>query len=197
MKAPFSLALVVYLGVVEGLLNCDFSAPNPNLALAHQVNAKVIYDPEHLPSHEYDYVIVGGGLTGLTVAAQLTENANITVLVIESGFWESDRSADVSNLTHYGCVFGTAMDHRFATTNQTSDDRSQVIRSGRGLGGSTLINGGSWSKQSRSLHTSLSSISLADLRDSSPCKSPDRCLGNDFWKQGLELGQVVTVHEES
>ncbi len=153
MKAPFSLALVVLLGVAQGLPDCDFSAPDPNLALAHQVNAKVIYKPETIQS-PYDYVIVGGGLTGLTVAARLTENPNITVLVIESGFWESDRSADVSNLTHYGCVFGTAMDHRFATTNQTSDDRSQVIRSGRGLGGSTLINGGSWSKQSRSLHTS-------------------------------------------
>lgn len=116
------------------------------------MDAKVIYDPEYIHRRDYDYVIVGGGLTGLTVAARLTENPKITVLVIESGFWESDRGADVSNLTHYGCVFGTAIDHKFATTNQSSDGRSQVIRSGRGLGGSTLINGGSWSKQSSSLH---------------------------------------------
>ena len=153
MKAPFSLALVL-LGLAEGLPDCDFSAPEPNRHLASLVNAKVIYDPEYIHPRVYDYVIVGGGLTGLTAAARLTENPNITVLVIESGFWESDRGPDVSNLTHYGCVFGTAIDHKFATTNQTSDDRSQVIRSGRGLGGSTLINGGSWSKQSRSLHTS-------------------------------------------
>ena len=154
MKAPLSLALVVLLGVAEGLPNCDFSAPKSNLPLASQVDAKVIYDPEYIHRRDYDYVIVGGGLTGLTVAARLTENPNITVLVIESGFWESDRGADVSDLTHYGCVFGTAIDHKFATTNQSSDDQSQVIRSGRGLGGSTLINGGSWSKQSSSLHTS-------------------------------------------
>ena len=154
MKAPFSLALVLLLGIAEGLPDCDFSAPNSNLPLATKVNSKVINEPEYIHRREYDYVIVGGGLTGLTVAAKLTENPKITVLVIESGFWESDRSADVTNLTHYGCVFGTAMDHKFATTNQISDDRSQVIRSGRGLGGSTLINGGSWSKQSRSLYTS-------------------------------------------
>ena len=151
MKAPFSLALVVLLGVAEGLPNCDFSAPKRN-DLADLVDAKVIYDPTLIKDH-YDYVIVGGGLTGLTAAARLTEISEISVLVIESGFWESNRT-DVSDLTHYGCVFGTAMDHKFATTDQISDNRTQVIRSGRGIGGSTLINGGSWSKQSCSLHTS-------------------------------------------
>ena len=154
MKAPLSLAPVVLLGVAEALPNCDFSAPKPNLPLASQVDAKVIYNPEHIHHREYDYVIVGGGLTGLTVAARLSENPKITVLVIESGLWESDRGPDITNLTNYGCVFGTAIDHKFATTDQISDNRSQVIRSGRGLGGSTLINGGSWSKQSSSLHTS-------------------------------------------
>ncbi|KAM0800498.1 GMC oxidoreductase-domain-containing protein [Usnea florida] len=127
MKAPLSSALVVLL----------------------VVDAKVIYNPEHIHRRNYDYVIVGGGLTGLTVAARLTENPKITVLVIESGFWESDRGADISNLTHYGCVFGTAIDHKFATTSQGSDGRSQVIRSGRGLGGSTLINGGSWTRPAK------------------------------------------------
>ena len=172
MKAPLSLALVVLLGIAQAVTHCDFSAPKSPLPLAPQVDAKVIYDPERV-RQGYHYVIVGGGLTGLTVAARLTENENISVLVIESGFWESDRSADVTDLTHYGCVFGTAIDYKFATTNQSSDGRSQVIRSGRGLGGSTLINGGSWSKQSSSLHTSRSSIFLANLRVSSPCKCPN------------------------
>jgi NADPH-dependent 2,4-dienoyl-CoA reductase/sulfur reductase-like enzyme len=34
---------------------------------------------------EYDYVIVGGGTAGLTVADRLTEDGNTTVLVIEHG----------------------------------------------------------------------------------------------------------------
>ncbi|KAF1969999.1 choline dehydrogenase-like protein [Bimuria novae-zelandiae CBS 107.79] len=34
---------------------------------------------------QYDYVIIGGGLTGLVVANRLSENKNKTVLVIESG----------------------------------------------------------------------------------------------------------------
>ena len=33
----------------------------------------------------YDYVIAGGGLAGLTLAARLSEDGNTTVLVLETG----------------------------------------------------------------------------------------------------------------
>jgi hypothetical protein len=39
----------------------------------------------------YDYVIVGGGTGGLTIAARLAENKNISVAVIEAGgFYQVD-----------------------------------------------------------------------------------------------------------
>ncbi len=146
MKAHFSLFLVVILGVAEALPDYGFSQSVLHLPIADSVDDQVIHNPDDVDLGTYDYIIVGGGLTGLTAAARLTEHPDISVLVIESGFWESDRSADVSDLTHYGRVFETAIDHKFATGIQAIDNRSQVVHSGHGLGGSTLLNGGTWSK---------------------------------------------------
>ncbi len=46
--------------------------------------ATVVVEPRDV-DETYDYVIIGGGTAGLTVADRLTEDANTTVLVIEYG----------------------------------------------------------------------------------------------------------------
>ena len=146
MKAPLSLFLVTLLGIVEAVPRYRSSESVLNRPDSASVNSYVIYNPADVDEHVFTYIIVGGGLTGLTAAARLTEDPEISVLVIESGFWESDRSADIYDLTHYGRVFETAIDHKFATEIQAIDNRTQVVHSGHGLGGSTLLNGGTWSK---------------------------------------------------
>lgn len=54
-----------------------------NGANGHSNTAHVSVD-EFL-SQSYDYVICGGGTAGLTIAARLTENPDVTVGVIEAG----------------------------------------------------------------------------------------------------------------
>lgn len=46
--------------------------------------ARVLKEPGEL-EESYDYVIVGGGTAGLTVADRLTEDEDTTVLVVEYG----------------------------------------------------------------------------------------------------------------
>ena len=51
----------------------------------YAARALVIDDVSQL-NPEYDYVVIGGGTSGLVVANRLTEDPNITVLVIEYGY---------------------------------------------------------------------------------------------------------------
>nr|CAC12802.1 glucose oxidase [Aspergillus niger] len=110
------------------------------------IEASLLTDPKAVAGRTVDDIIAGGGLTGLTTAARLTENPNITVLVIESGFYESDRGPLVEDLNAYGEIFGSEVDHAYQTVELATNNLTELIRSGNGLGGSTLVNGGTWTR---------------------------------------------------
>jgi hypothetical protein len=62
----------------------------------------------------YDYVVIGGGLTGITVASRLAENPNTQVLIIEAG--GDDRfDQRVQNIYTYGQAFGSELDWSWPT----------------------------------------------------------------------------------
>lgn len=90
---------------------------------------------------DYDYIIVGGGTSGLTVANRLSENPNVNVLVIEAGASVLNNS-NVTDVNGYGLAFGTAIDWQYESVNQIyGGNSSQVLRAGKALSGTSAING--------------------------------------------------------
>ncbi|KAJ0158987.1 Glucose oxidase [Colletotrichum tanaceti] len=88
-----------------------------------------------------DYVIVGGGTSGLALANRLSENPAVSVLIIEAGGSVFD-NVNVTNPNGYGLAFDTDIDFAFQTTNQTHGGGSaQTMRAAKALGGTSTING--------------------------------------------------------
>ncbi|KAJ7587562.1 alcohol oxidase [Mycena floridula] len=90
----------------------------------------------------FDYVLVGGGTAGLTLAARLTEDPATTVLVLEAG--EShlgDPLVDIPG-TSFSQLGNPKYDWGFKTVPQKNINNREII--GKGLGGSSKINFGTW-----------------------------------------------------
>ncbi|KAJ3037172.1 hypothetical protein HDV00_001983 [Rhizophlyctis rosea] len=95
---------------------------------------------EQLRPEGYDYIVVGGGTSGLTVANRLTENAKKTVLVIEAG---SSPDNDPNVLVPGN--FQNARDGRlwdYTSLPQTElNNRTAAAWPPKTLGGGSAING--------------------------------------------------------
>uniref|UniRef100_L2GDE6 Choline dehydrogenase n=1 Tax=Colletotrichum fructicola (strain Nara gc5) TaxID=1213859 RepID=L2GDE6_COLFN len=79
---------------------------------------------------EYDYVIVGGGTSGLTVGDRLTEDGKYTVLVVEYGYYDSQTGMNprrMFNITSQPCP--------------NLNGRSFSVGIGCVVGGSSSVNG--------------------------------------------------------
>lgn len=96
MLAPLSLAAVALPALVSAY---------PYRSVARSTSGSYC-DSSSVDGQTFDYVIAGGGLTGLVVASRLTEDPNINVLVIEGGQNDSENPG-VYDARNYGDVFGT------------------------------------------------------------------------------------------
>lgn len=92
-------------------------------------------------SGSFDYIIIGGGTAGLTVAARLSEDANTSVLVLEAG---EDRSEDINVLAPgllTSLYANSQYDWDYHTVPQTNaNDHILAHPRGKQLGGSSAIN---------------------------------------------------------
>ncbi|OJT13695.1 Glucose oxidase [Trametes pubescens] len=96
-------------------------------------------DPASASGKTFDYIVVGGGTAGTTVAARLAENPHLTILMIEVG-GDNRTNPDVFNILNFANLMGGPLDWAWPA------DQGKVIRGGKTLGGSSSINGADWTR---------------------------------------------------
>ncbi|CAL1262986.1 unnamed protein product [Larinioides sclopetarius] len=109
-------------------------------SLATQRNAP---RPVNVFREEYDYIIVGAGSAGTTLAARLSEEPCVSVLLLEAG---TDKIPLLNEIPAIGRNFWfTNLDWQFKTvpqkhTGEALVNRQMIWPSGKGLGGSSILN---------------------------------------------------------
>jgi len=88
----------------------------------------------------FDYIIVGAGSAGCTLAGRLTEDPDVSVLLVEAGGWDRDP------WIHIPLGWGRILQKRlhdwmyFAEPSETMDGRNVECARGKVIGGSSSIN---------------------------------------------------------
>ena len=86
----------------------------PSLAQIHKRSGGVTSNSGAVSGQTYDYIVVGAGLTGVTVAARLAENSAITVLLVEAG-GDNRTDSQVYDIYEYSDAFGGPLDWAWPT----------------------------------------------------------------------------------
>lgn len=96
---------------------------------------------------QYDFIVVGGGTAGNTVAGRLAENPNVQILVIEAGPGNPQEVEDITTPSKAFGIRGSKYDWGYKTTmiKRKDYERTEKPNSrGKVLGGSSCANYFTW-----------------------------------------------------
>ncbi|KAE9408774.1 alcohol oxidase [Gymnopus androsaceus JB14] len=101
---------------------------------------------DEVAGYNFDFILIGGGTAGLTLASRLSENAEWSILVLEAGNAHLDDHPLISRPSQYGLQFANPeYDWAFKTVPQKFSNNLEYLWSrGKGLGGSSAMNFSVW-----------------------------------------------------
>ncbi|TDL17531.1 GMC oxidoreductase, partial [Rickenella mellea] len=140
---PISKAMLHPFSAMGVLFSKTLYTTNPS-AFANQVDADAAFpdtaEKAQRQYKSYDYIVVGGGAAGCVVASRLSEDPNVTVLLVEAG-QDHKKSINTSIPLFFGKLMGTSFDWQYHTTPQPGlNNRVLFWPRGKVLGGCSSVN---------------------------------------------------------
>ncbi|KAF7888283.1 uncharacterized protein EAF02_002824 [Botrytis sinoallii] len=105
-----------------------------------------------LTDNHFDFIVVGGGTGGNTVAGRLAENPNVKVLIIEAGPGHNKDIPEIQTPARAFELRGSQYDWAYKTTMIDREDYTRVEKPntrGKVLGGSSALNYYTWIRGSK------------------------------------------------